>query len=347
MTFMVQLKLVLAIGAVTYDEYFSLRVSAVRWVYEAQTWVSELKFKSRLDVQSLQIDLLLLFAQERIGIGGDSMWISVGALFRKAVCVGLHKDPTCLPQMSVLAGEMRRRLWNTILEMSLQSSLTSGGPPFISLDDFDTAPPGNFDDDKLLTDKPLQKPVGDFTQVSISIGLRKTFPHRLAVIKFSNDLASTGTYKETLRLDPDLRAAYRVLGQTLRACRPAPSQFETQILDYLMHRYIPSLHAPYFGPSLHETAYAFSRKVVVESSLKIWRATDRSPIAALRDNDASSDWNNLSRLTDCSSGFYPSVAIHAALLISVELRTQLQEEESLGPVPVRTDMISVLDDAKA
>ena len=33
--FLVQLKLVLAIGAATYDEQFSLRVSAIQWVYEA------------------------------------------------------------------------------------------------------------------------------------------------------------------------------------------------------------------------------------------------------------------------------------------------------------------------
>ena len=35
--FLVQLKLVLAIGAITYDEQFSLRTLAIRWIYEAET----------------------------------------------------------------------------------------------------------------------------------------------------------------------------------------------------------------------------------------------------------------------------------------------------------------------
>lgn len=44
--FLVQLKLVLAIGATTYDEQFSLRASVIQWVYKAQTWFSEPEFKS-------------------------------------------------------------------------------------------------------------------------------------------------------------------------------------------------------------------------------------------------------------------------------------------------------------
>ncbi|RDW75429.1 hypothetical protein BP6252_06571 [Coleophoma cylindrospora] len=352
--FVVQLKLVLAIGATTYDDHFSLRTSAVRWVYEAQSWVSEPKFKSRLDIQSLQTNLLLLFAQERVSIGGDSMWISAGALLRKAVYMGLHRDPVHLPPRSTLAAEMRRRLWNTILEVALQSSLTSGGPPFISLHDFDAAPPGNFDDDQLTTDNPVPRPADNFTQVSIAIALRQTFPYRLAVAKFLNDLASPGTYEETLRLDAELRSAYKVLVRTLQACsssdtRPSPSQFEIRAVDLLMHWYLASLHCPYFGPALHETACAFSRKAVVESSLKIWRAAHPpSFVGAQPPTDtAPSDGDDMRRLSTCSSGFYPTVSIHAAMLIGMELRTQLQEEESLGPVPLRPDLLSVLDESKA
>ncbi|OIW27604.1 hypothetical protein CONLIGDRAFT_655445 [Coniochaeta ligniaria NRRL 30616] len=358
--FLVQLKLVLALGASLYDKRFSLRALAVRWVHEAQVWVAGPKYKSRLDIQSLQTNLLLLLAQERMGNGGDSIWISVGALLRKAVYMGLHRDPARLPPRTAFAAEMRRRLWNTILELTLQSSLTSGVPPFITLADFDTAPPGNFDDDQLVAGDQVMA-------VSITIALRKTFPQRLAVVKFLNDLASSGTYEKTLRLDAELRTAYKALGRTLQAyscssTRPAPSQFEIRVVDFIMHRYLSALHLPYFGPALHETAYAFSRKVVVESSLKIWRAACPSSssssslsLAAIAHQfpaPSSSEWDEhdqlLPRLAVCSSGFYPTVAIHAALLIAVELRTQLQEEENLlGPAMLRPDLFSVLDDAKA
>lgn len=356
MAFLVRLKLVLAIGAVTYDQYFSLRVPAISWIHEAQIWESEPKFKSRLDLPSLQTHLLLLIAQERLGVRGDLMWISVGALLRKAVYMGLHRDPSQLPRMTTFTTEMRRRLWNTILEMTLQSSLTSGGPPFISLCDFDTAPPSNFDDDQLMADNPTPNTAAVSTQATIAIALRNTFPQRLAVVKFLNDISSSGTYKETLQLDAELRTAYKGLRRTLQTCSSSdtqslPTPFDIRVVDLLMHRYLSSLHVPYFSLALHETVYAFSRKVVVESALTIWRSA--FPPSALgpaqpSDNATTSSPNcdDLLRLVICSSGFYPSVAIQAVFNIAVELRAQLQEEDSLGPVHLRPDLLSVLDDAK-
>lgn len=71
--FLMQLKLVLAIGSAICDDKYTLRSSALQWVYEAETWVSEPKFKSRLDIQSLQTHVLLLLAREVVGIGGDSI----------------------------------------------------------------------------------------------------------------------------------------------------------------------------------------------------------------------------------------------------------------------------------
>jgi len=375
--FLVQLKLVLAIGASLYDRRFSLRTLALRWVHDAQVWVSGPKYKSRLDIQSLQTHILLLIAQERMGDGADSVWISAGALLRKAVYMGLHRDPARLPPGTAFTAEMRRRLWSTILELTLQSSLTSGGPPFFSLGDFDTAPPGNFSDDQLMAGNQetagdlVPQPQENFTEVSLSIALRKTIPQRLAVVKFLNDLSSSGAYEETLRLHGELREAYKTLGRTLQlfsgsGTRPARSHFQIQMVEFIMHRYLSALHLPYFGLALHETAYAFSRKVVVDSSLKIWRAAcsastsslsfmaiDQQPHGAGQaapSSAPSSDEHDelLPRLATCSAGFYPTVAIQAALLIAVELRTQLQEEEMfLGPAMLRPDLFSVLSEAKA
>lgn len=354
MAFLVQLKLVLAIGATTYDEKFSLRVSAIRWVYEAQTWLSAPEFKSRLSIQSLQTNLLFLLAREAAGVGEEMIWVSAGSLLKTAVYMGLHRDPARLPKRSTFFAEMRRRLWNTILEVNLQSSLTSGGPPFISISDFDTEPPGNFEDDQLAAEDPVPKPEDEFTQMSIAIALRQTFPHRLAIAKLLNDLGSHCTYAETLRLDSELRASYKALSRTIQGCKSStgrsPSKFEIRVVDFIIRRYLLSLHIPFFGLALHETAYAYSRKVAVETSLKIWSAAypSSSSIATQPcSNTASSDRDDLGRFTMCGSGFFRTVAIQASTIISLELRTQLQEEESLGPVPLRSDLLSVLDDAKA
>lgn len=354
--FLIQLKLVLAIGATTYDENFSLRDKAVKWVYEAQSYFSAPDFKARLNIQSLQSTILLLLARESTAVGPTLIWNSAGELCRTGVILGLHRDPSRLPCRTTYAAEMRRRIWNTILEINLQSSLTAGGPPLLSLEDFDTEPPGNFDDDQLTTEGPAQKPELEFTQVSIAIALRKTFPIRLAIVKLLNNLSfqSTRTYEETLHLDAELKAAYKVLRQTLQGFQPSasrkPSQFELRVVDLLMHRYHSALHIPCLGLALHDTAHAFSRKVVVETSLKIWSAASPSPslgVVPSSGNMDPSDRDDLARLMRCGSGFFRTVAFQASLLIAMELVSQLQEEDSLGPAPLRPDLLSVLENAKS
>lgn len=350
--FLVQLKLILAIGATTYDEKFSLRASAMRWVYEAQTWISEPGFKHRLSIQFLQTNLLLLLARELVDVGPDLVWVSSGTVLRTAIYMGLHKDPTHLPKTTTFTAEMRRRIWNTILELSLQSCLTAGGPPIISLDMFDTEPPGNFDDEQLTAEDPIPKPEGDFTQISIALSIRKTFPIRLTIAKFLNDHGSRGTYEETLRLDAELRASYKSVLRTLQGYKlstgPRPSQLELDIASLITNRFFLSLHVPFFSSALNEAAYAFSRKVVVETSLKIWRTVcpPTSIMAFQASCNTVSDQRDLPRLAVCGSGCFRTVSLQATCMIAVELRTELYEEETLGLGFVRQDLLSILEEAK-
>ncbi|KAL4880339.1 hypothetical protein BJY04DRAFT_219333 [Aspergillus karnatakaensis] len=350
--FTVQLKLVLAIGAVTYDENFSMRPSALRWVYEAHTWLSDPDFKPQLNIQCLQSRILLLIAREVLNAGGDSSWISAGALFRTAVYMGLHRDPAHLPSRTTLAAEMRRRLWNTILELSLQASMVSGGAPLMSMNDFDCEPPGNFDDEQLLTEDPLPKGDDEYTQTSTARALRKTFPERLAIAKALNDLGSYMTYEDTLKLDKCLRTSYRNICRMLRNYTtrpgPLPSTFESRVLDVITHCYLSCLHMPFFERSLQEAAYAFSRKVIIESSLKIWCAIyPASPVLPGRHHESTSDQDELSVWVTCGFGFHRTSTMVATMFVALELKAQLQDEDSLGPNPYRQDLFALLSDAKA
>ncbi|KAF2630996.1 putative C6 transcription factor [Macroventuria anomochaeta] len=345
--FMVQLKLILAIGATLYDSTFSMRIKATRWVYEAQSWLMSPAFKSKLGICFLQNNILILLARELVDVGGELIWISAGAVVRSAVYMGLHKDPAQLQNMSTLDAEMRRRIWNTILEISLQSSLVSGGPCFISLKEFDTQPPGNFNDVDLDASIPTAMASNYYTQSSIAIALRQTLPARLTVVKFLNDLFSGGTYDETLRLDRDLRSAYKDLRHKFQSystnAGPTPTQFELQAVDFVLHRYTSSLHVPFFSASLHEATYAYTRKRVVESSLKLWslagssRAITSNPSFPYTEGD-------LPRLCRCGSGFFRAFAFQSASLLSVELRA-LHREDSISEVNVRPDLVNIVEDA--
>jgi hypothetical protein len=332
--FMILVKLVLAIGAMFFDENCSMRSEAIHWVCEAQTWISCPTFKSKLGLQHLQISVLLLIAREFTDVGSEFVWISAGSLLREAIYTGLHKDPSRLPRMNTFDSEMRRRIWNTILEINLQYSLISGGPCLISLEDFNTEPPRNFDDEQLESSDAHPQPDNIFTQMSFAIALQRTFPARLAVVKFLNDASTTGTYEETLRIDTMLRASYRTLRRTLQAyaATDTASAFATDAIDFIMHRYISSLHIPYFYPALHEATYAFSRKAVLDTSLKIWN---------LAFSASAADETDLTLLCRTGAGFFRGFTFHASSFLLVELRAQFQEEDS---VP-RPDLLSIPEHA--
>ncbi|KAE8153572.1 hypothetical protein BDV25DRAFT_149100 [Aspergillus avenaceus] len=352
--FIVQLKLVLAIGATIYDEQFSLRASAIQWIYEAQTFISEPAFKSRRSIQFLQTNILLLQARELVNVGADAIWTSAGSLYRSAVYWGLHRDPANLCKRTTYVVEMRRRLWNTIVELNLHTSMLLGAPPSFSLHEYDTALPGNFDDDQLAADAPVPKPDNELTQMSIARALCKTLPVRLAVARFLNDLGSNFTYEEVLRLDAEVRASYKSLCRVLRECNasngPKSLQFAIRSVDCIMHRYLAALHMPFFPVASRESTYAFSRNVVIETSLKLWNAVCPSSLTVSprpHDSTQSPYPDDLTRLTVCASGFYRQLGMQAGLSVATELSAQLQQGESLGPVPLRPDLLAILDAMRA
>ncbi|KAM3522270.1 hypothetical protein NHJ13051_005760, partial [Beauveria bassiana] len=295
----------------------------MQWAYEAQLWLTEPKFKARLDIQTVQTNILLLFAQERLGIIADSMWILMGWLIRRAMYMGLHRDPARLPERTVLTCEMHRRLWNTIAESNLQSSLGSGGSVSLSTSDFDTKTPGNFDNEQLLELDPVPRPAHECTQMTMALALRETFAQRLDALRFLNDVSSGGSYDETLRLDGELRASYKVLGRRLQSCRgqgakQALTNTELRVLDIIMYRYLTALH--------------------------IWTSlAGRTWMHASCAQSAFEAADDLRRQVTRGISFFMIAAIHYALLIVMELRAQLKESDGLGPKLLRPDLLAVLE----
>ncbi|RAH85809.1 hypothetical protein BO86DRAFT_445652 [Aspergillus japonicus CBS 114.51] len=370
--FVIQLKLVLAIGAATYDEHFTLRPSAMAWVYEALTWLAKPEYKVHLSMQFLQLNLLVLLAREATGIGGTLTWIPAGSLLRMAMHIGLHRDPNHLPKRTLFASEMRRRLWNTVLELSVASSMLSGGPPLLSLEDFDTLPPSNYDDDQLTNtpttttasndtdpDNPAPpQPDHIYTQTSIAIAYRKTFPARLAITQALNNLNTKLTYEDTLRLDADLRTAYQETCHclhTLTTPTPSPtantsrtpSPFALHLLDFQINHHLIALHIPYFIPALHEPkTYAYTRKVLTETALRIWctawpTSAILHPIISDPHSTPSSsltqghtpdpDAQLLARYIANTASPYTQTTMQAYNLAAFELRAQLREACSAAP----------------
>lgn len=348
MGFRIQLKLIFAIAAPMYDDDFSLRTSAIRWVHEAQTYISEPEFKARLSLQYLQTIILHFMAREVVGVEGSLIWISMGGLIRTAVYMGLHRDPVNLPVRNNFVCEMRRRLWNTVLELAVQSSMSAGAPPLISFDDFDTSPPGNLDDEDIANNDPIEKSGEQPTQMTIALALRKMLPVRLAIAQSLNGIGKHSTYEETIRLETELRLQYksiRKLMQDFDQTSPRlPSHFQGRELDFQFRRSLLALHTPFFVPALTQARYAFSRKVVVDTATQLWAAVRPQP-DLVTSQLKGEGLDDLSRLAKCGHGSVRQVSTSAVFLIAGEFMAQIKEEDSLGPVVLRRDLLTILEDA--
>ncbi len=123
----------------------------------------------------------------------------------------------------------------------------------------------------------------------------------------------------------------------------ASSRFAIQSADFVLRRYISSLHVPFFLASLHEVSYAYTRKTVVDSSLKLWslagstRADTNNPLFQYAEG-------GLSRLCRCGSGFFRAVAFQSASLLSIELHA-LCQDESISETSIRPELVNVVEDA--
>lgn len=336
--FVIQLHLVMAIGAGFYDRKFSLKATACQWINEAELWLVCPNEKSRLlNIPGVQVMLLLQPARWVAGLNSDLTWISSGAMLRMAMSIGLHRDPTHvikmrrapspLPKITFLQIELRRRLWATVLELTVMSSFVAGGPPLISLDDFDTLPPGNFDDEDLVDDdsRPTPKPITTFTQSTIQIAATRTFPARLAIAKFSNDLHPASDYQETLRLDFELSAALRTQTTFLQPFMASQiSTSQVHLLDLIMHNYYFALHVPFLGLAKSNPTYYYSRKKALDTALKLYHDGRDLAISTTPRRDNA----DYACLFVTGSGPFRNVHIQCHIVIATEMDTRYEDRGS-------------------
>jgi len=330
----IQFKLCMALGACFHDDIpVQRRILASKWVYEAQVWLASAGDKSQPSIEGLQIMCLAHLAREACGVGGDLAWVSAGCVLRFAMHLGLHRDPSTLKDVSVFRAEVRRRLWATVLEIVLQSSLDCGGPPLLSPSDFDTRPPSNFDDEQLLDNEHMSanpRHLGAFTQTTVQIALHRSFPTRLAIAEYVNRMSSSSSYEETLRWNSELTTACRALSAILQPFYdPAGilpkrlSLFQLRLAEHMVHRFFLALNYPWL--TQNDPAYYFSRKMCVETSLKLYRAIAAGSPAG--DAGTATPTDDFTRLATCGYGAFRSVPMVAVLSICLELLWQVQEDQ--------------------
>jgi len=242
-SFILKMLLAMAIGVTFYQEpdFDLLRAQAKIWVYAAHSWLSEIPHeKSRLSIAGIQIHCLLLLARQSLAVVDDQVWISVGLLVRRAISMGLHRDPKYFPNMSILEAEIRRRLWATIIELNVQFSVESGMRPLISIDDFDTEAPADIDDEDFDEDTTslVSKPNSVFTKTSIQIILLSSSKTRMEILQLCNRLNTEPLYEEVSKLGEIMTKECRARSSFVRKLKSSeahlrPTQLQVCLISKL------------------------------------------------------------------------------------------------------------------
>ncbi|KAI1345720.1 hypothetical protein F5Y01DRAFT_299675 [Xylaria sp. FL0043] len=310
-----------------------LRNKVQQWIYTAQAWLSGPLEKDRLDVHGLQIHCLLMLARQIFSIGGDLVWMSMGSLVHSAMQIGLHRDPKHLPSMSLLEAEVRRRLWYTILELFVQSSLDSAMPPRISLEDFDTDRPSNNNDDEIdeSTTALQPHPKGTYTSTAIQLLLIDSLQSRLRIVQLLNGLHSEIAYPDVLTLDPEIIDACRACNKFATDNRVAGvTVFQRNYCDYLVRRFLIPLHCPFAIEGRTNPLFHYSQKVVLETALAI--------ISPVPDE-------SFSRLMATGGGMYREGLRYATAALAFQLLAQAQAQRDDGTFQNSTRQLEFLKQA--
>ncbi|KAK1984697.1 fungal-specific transcription factor domain-containing protein [Colletotrichum cereale] len=338
--FIVLMQLCMGIGATLYDERFTLRGLATQWFWEGMFWLIRPCGKSNITIIGLQVRCLMHYLRHTANVGCDLSWIGAGALVRTAMYMGLHREPKAIVKTSPYRAEMRRRLWVTILEITVQTSIDSGGPPLISMHDFDTEPPANIDDEQLVEEGesacPVPKDAGTHTQMTVPLALFGTFAARLAVARRVNDFRSDTVYEETLRYSNELSASLQRMMRRLRSHASATTAFQLRYVQVMTYRLFFALHQQIVPMALRNPMYYFSRKVVFDTALRLCEAAFLSPDKSESGSGgavqpATPSEVDYQRLMINGAGTYRSVMFQSVMFVGIELINLKEEELNSGP----------------
>ncbi|KAL6894897.1 hypothetical protein GGI43DRAFT_412479 [Trichoderma evansii] len=344
------------------------RQQAKTWIAYGRQWLARKAFAgSRADLNTAQIICLLALSRYTGPVNAastGSLW-SPGDhdLTRLAIQLGLHRDPTTIdPGMPATEIEVRRRLWATMLELSLQLCLDHELPAPISPETYDCAPPSDLSDEDASTSDADSTSSSYFMSYSPSyclVVLTRTQRLRLRILHVMHSPGAAKALEDTHRLAAELKGAYSTELRRLRSLQKKPTGFQIKLLDTLTLPFVLAPHAKFAAHPLPNPACYFSRKVRMEISalLLMNQSSDlatvtQPPAAGLEEATADADGlpvlpsnttssaattaatsssasysaNSLTVLRIHGQGHFATLQWHAILALCLDLISELKEE---------------------
>lgn len=212
-----------------------------------RNFLSSVRRRQRYLLPVLQVKMLVLVCQWSYLGRIDDLFILSGEILRDALIMKLNQDPSTLGGISVFEGEVRRRMWMTVVEIDLMLCILCKIP--CTVPPYTSRPPQNINDDEFydgITALPGSRPTEEWTDGLCQHVLSQSFPLRLAACK-QMDGASHIKLTELLGYTRDVEKVLQDLPSPLRfsymgdqASKTPPRLLARMELDFSIRR--PLMH---------------------------------------------------------------------------------------------------------
>lgn len=284
-------------------------------------------------------------------INPTDLWVLMGILLRLALYMGYHRDPSHYSNVSVLDGEMRRRVWHMLYMFDTLLSFQLGLPAMLRVVQSDTKPPHNlYDQDFSIHSQVLPSPRPIEQLTPSAYGASKSSLCQIFALAADMSHAPTPpTYAEVMELDAKLEAAKAAIPsglqfRDLELCLiEDPESLMCRFsLDLLCLKTKTVLHRRFMVATASQAAAIYSRIAVISSAMKTLEHHQTIYWASRPGGQLESvSWYL------CSIGTYDFLL--ASMIICLELARQLNKQPNIetDDIATREDMIAALEASKS
>ncbi|KAI0484524.1 fungal-specific transcription factor domain-containing protein [Xylariaceae sp. FL0804] len=256
---------------------------AERWIQACDEWFERQSQKHRKLVH-YQIMCLLYLAKRVNLIKKKRSWLASGNILRQGVILGLHRDPDRIANKATpFNGEMRRRLWQTMVEFDLQASFDQGVPTLLTQLYNNTDAPRNIEDEGFDEDSaeiPDSKPGTEYTFSSYNHFSHQSLPLRLELTRLLTgpplqlDWENVLQYTDLIMQEIDSLPAWDLEAQEEAGVSRKPILAHT-LLHLQLRQYLIPLHQKFLKLRKHHSKYQVADFIYYNAARDVVMMHDR------------------------------------------------------------------------
>ncbi|KAM3504611.1 hypothetical protein MY11210_008282 [Beauveria gryllotalpidicola] len=263
----------------------SRRNHAIMCVQHTRQWLAQKTARGiRADLDVAQILCLLALARQtqlhtdpwprRPSMDGTIILTGDHDLARLGMQMGLHREPrtgSMATPAKKAETELRRRLWATMLELSLHQYLDAELPPPLGSESYDCTTPSS----NGVEEEPRSYFVPDSLRVpasTILAALSRTQRLRLRILEHLHASGASKDIKESHRLAIELNQAFNAeVNSLLSPASTQPTSFQLWLLNVLIRPFILALGVPVSGGPENRFADYYLRRLRLETAVSMLR----------------------------------------------------------------------------